>query len=50
MASKCCGLCIVYKAQHDAELHPDLNLPTAQLIIRKGFHQQIDSYSAFMEA
>ena len=34
----------------DAELHPDLNLPQAQLIIRKGFHPQIDSYSAFMEA
>ena len=34
----------------DSELHPDLDLPTAQLIIRKGFHEQIDSYSAFMEA
>lgn len=34
----------------DAELHPDLDLPTAQLIIRKGFHEQIDSYSAFREA
>ncbi|MCU4438800.1 bifunctional nicotinamidase/pyrazinamidase [Acinetobacter lwoffii] len=34
----------------DAKLHPDLNLPQAQLIIRKGFHSQIDSYSAFMEA
>ena len=34
----------------DAELHPDLNVPNAQLIIRKGFHAQIDSYSAFMEA
>lgn len=34
----------------DAELHPDLHLPTAQLIIRKGFHVQIDSYSAFIEA
>lgn len=34
----------------DAELHPDLNLPQAQLIIRKGVHSQIDSYSAFMEA
>lgn len=34
----------------DAELHPKLNLPTAQLIIRKGFHRDIDSYSAFMEA
>ena len=35
---------------HDAELHPDLDLPIAQLIIRKGFHTHIDSYSAFMEA
>ena len=35
---------------YDAELHPNLKLPTAQLIIRKGFHRYIDSYSAFMEA
>ncbi|MCG2607964.1 bifunctional nicotinamidase/pyrazinamidase [Acinetobacter sp. SM34] len=34
----------------DAELHPELNLPTAQLIIRKGTHVHIDSYSAFLEA
>ena len=34
----------------DAEFHPDLNIPKAQLIIRKGFHSHIDSYSAFMEA
>lgn len=34
----------------DAELHPDLHLPHAQLIIRKGFHPDIDSYSAFLEA
>ncbi|CAN5673325.1 bifunctional nicotinamidase/pyrazinamidase [soil metagenome] len=34
----------------DAELHKDLHLPTAQLIIRKGFHPGIDSYSAFEEA
>lgn len=34
----------------DAALHPDLRLPTAQLIIRKGFHPDIDSYSAFAEA
>lgn len=34
----------------DAALHPDLNIPQAQLIIRKGFHRDIDSYSAFMEA
>ncbi len=35
---------------HDAELHNDLHLPHAQVIIRKGFHLQVDSYSAFMEA
>ena len=35
---------------HDADFHPDLNIPRAQLIIRKGFHPEIDSYSAFMEA
>ena len=35
---------------HDAEFHPELNVSKAQLIIRKGFHQAIDSYSAFMEA
>lgn len=34
----------------DAEFHPALDIPTAQLIIRKGFHPDIDSYSAFMEA
>jgi nicotinamidase/pyrazinamidase len=34
----------------DAELHKDLSLPTAQLIIRKGYHPKVDSYSAFMEA
>jgi nicotinamidase/pyrazinamidase len=35
---------------HDAALHQDLHLPHAQLIIRKGFHPLVDSYSAFMEA
>jgi len=34
----------------DAELGKDLKLPTAQLIIRKGFHKEMDSYSAFQEA
>ncbi|MCF9033688.1 bifunctional nicotinamidase/pyrazinamidase [Acinetobacter nectaris] len=34
----------------DAEFHPSLDIPTAQLIIRKGFHKNIDSYSAFLEA
>jgi nicotinamidase/pyrazinamidase len=34
----------------DAALHKDLALPTAQLIIRKGFNKGVDSYSAFEEA
>lgn len=34
----------------DAALDKNLNLPTAQLIIRKGFHKDMDSYSAFEEA
>ena len=34
----------------DAALHKDLALPKAQLIIRKGYHPDTDSYSAFMEA
>lgn len=32
-----------------AEFHPLLNLPRAELILRKGFRPQIDSYSAFFE-
>ncbi len=34
----------------DAALLKDLDLPKAQLIIRKGYHQSTDSYSAFTEA
>ncbi|MDI2595486.1 bifunctional nicotinamidase/pyrazinamidase [Pseudomonas sp. 681] len=33
-----------------AQLHADLHLPHAQLIIRKGCNPDIDSYSAFKEA
>lgn len=32
-----------------AELHPDLSVPHAELILRKGFRLDIDSYSAFTE-
>ena len=32
-----------------AEFHPALHLPRAELILRKGFRPQIDSYSAFFE-
>jgi nicotinamidase/pyrazinamidase len=34
----------------DAALDSKLRVPQAQLILRKGFHQDIDSYSAFKEA
>lgn len=34
----------------DAALHKDLKLPTAQLVIRKGYNKAVDSYSAFEEA
>ncbi len=33
-----------------AELHKDLKIPHAELIIRKGYRQQVDSYSVFYEA
>ncbi len=32
-----------------AELHPALDVPQAELILRKGFRREIDSYSAFLE-
>ncbi len=33
-----------------AELHKDLKIPHAELVIRKGYRKQMDSYSAFYEA
>lgn len=35
---------------HGALLHRGLDVPHAQLVIRKGFHPGVDSYSAFLEA
>lgn len=32
-----------------ARLHANLHLPAAEVILRKGFHPNIDSYSAFFE-
>jgi nicotinamidase/pyrazinamidase len=34
----------------DAALAKDLNIPQTELILRKGFHKDVDSYSAFREA
>jgi nicotinamidase/pyrazinamidase len=33
-----------------AALSKDLKIPQAELVLRKGFHKNVDSYSAFMEA
>lgn len=33
-----------------AALHRDLSIPHAELVLRKGYHRAIDSYSAFLEA
>jgi nicotinamidase/pyrazinamidase len=33
-----------------AELHRDLDINQAQLVVRKGYHRGIDSYSALVEA
>lgn len=42
----------VHCVQHStgAALADGLDVPHAQLIVRKGYHQQIDSYSALFEA
>lgn len=32
-----------------AAFHPDLDLPQAELVVRKGFRPGVDSYSAFQE-
>ncbi len=34
---------------HGAEFHGALDVPHAELILRKGYHPHIDSYSAFLE-
>ncbi|MCQ0989424.1 bifunctional nicotinamidase/pyrazinamidase [Jiella marina] len=35
---------------HGAAFHAGLSVPNAQMIVRKGFHPDVDSYSAFVEA
>ena len=32
-----------------ADFHADLDVPRAELVLRKGYHREIDSYSAFVE-
>ncbi len=38
------------QASPGAAFHAELKIPHAQLVIRKGHHREIDSYSAFLEA
>jgi nicotinamidase/pyrazinamidase len=38
------------QASEGAALHRDLRIPHGQLVIRKGYHPFVDSYSAFVEA
>jgi nicotinamidase/pyrazinamidase len=38
------------QATEGAALHRNVDIPQAQLVIRKGHHRDIDSYSAFLEA
>src|SRR5580700_7174015 len=33
-----------------ADISKDISIPQAELVIRKGFHKDMDSYSAFLEA
>ena len=37
------------QGSHGGEFHPDLNRTKSQVIIRKGFRREIDSYSTFYE-
>ena len=39
------------RARHQsAQIAKGIDIPHAELIIRKGFHNDVDSYSAFLEA
>jgi nicotinamidase/pyrazinamidase len=37
------------RGSRGAEFHQDLQLPHAELILRKGFRSEVDAYSAFFE-
>jgi nicotinamidase/pyrazinamidase len=37
------------QGSRNAELHPGLELARVEVIVRKGYHPEIDSYSAFFE-
>jgi nicotinamidase/pyrazinamidase len=37
------------QGSYGAEFHPALHIPHAELVLRKGYRREIDSYSAFFE-
>jgi nicotinamidase/pyrazinamidase len=37
------------QGRHGSMFHRDLDIPHTELIVRKGFHHEVDSYSAFFE-
>ena len=49
-ASRCCGPTTACRAPRAPRCQRISTLPHAQLVIRKGFHKEVDSYSAFTEA
>ncbi len=49
MAARSSGPTIACRGRPGAAFHPELDTRRAQLIIRKGYHVAIDSYSAFYE-
>ena len=49
MAFKPCGRTTAYRARQAPIFTPNLNTTSGELIIRKGFRNHVDSYSAFFE-
>ena len=49
-ASRCCGPITACRAPTARRFPTRSSIPQAELVIRKGYHKDVDSYSAFTEA
>ena len=49
MVRRCCGPTTAFKGRRCAAFHPQLDVSNCELILRKGYDREIDSYSAFFE-
>ncbi len=49
MVRKFSGLTTVFRTRRAQNFMPNLEIPHAELVLRKGYHRHIDSYSAFFE-